>query len=163
MNVLTKIVTLQELESQMVHFRKTGKKVVFTNGCFDLLHLGHVRYLAAAKSEGHILVVGLNSDESVKKIKGDKRPIVEQTQRAEVLASLWCVDYVTIFDEEDPLRLIKTLKPDVLVKGEDWGEKEIVGTDVVKRNGGKVIRARMIPDASTSRIIQGIIERYQKI
>ena len=97
------------------------------------------------------------------RIKGDKRPIVEQAQRAEVLASLWCVDYVTIFDEEDPLRLIKTLKPDVLVKGEDWGEKEIVGADVVKRNGGKVIRAKMTPDASTSRIIQGIVERYQKI
>ena len=148
------------LESKLIQVRASEKKIVFTNGCFDILHLGHVRYLTDARSHGNILVVGLNSDVSVKLVKGDKRPIIEQSQRAEVLAGLWCVDYVTIFDEADPLALIESLKPDVLVKGEDWPEQDIVGADVVEKNGGKVVRVPTVPDVSTSILIQRIKERY---
>lgn len=158
-----KILTLEALQSALSKDRESGKKIVFTNGCFDILHVGHVRYLAAAKSAGHILVVGLNSDESVKIIKGPKRPIVNQRQRAEVLASLWCVDYVTIFDEADPLRLIAALRPDILVKGADWEVDEIVGAEVVTAHGGKVMRIEMVPDASTSTIVQRIVERYKEV
>ena len=160
MNSSAKILTRDALEPKLIQVRASGKKIVFTNGCFDILHLGHVRYLTVARSHGNILVVGLNSDESVKLVKGDKRPIVEQSQRAEVLAGLWCVDYVTIFDEADPLALIESLKPDVLVKGEDWPEQGIVGADVVEKHGGKVVRVATVPDVSTSIIIQRIKERY---
>ena len=162
MSASAKILTLEALQSALVKTRKSGKKIVFTNGCFDILHVGHVRYLAAAKSAGHVLVVGLNSDKSVKIIKGPKRPIVNQDQRAEVLASLQSVDYITLFDEADPLRLIAALRPDVLVKGADWEAHEIVGADVVTAHGGKVMRIEMVPDASTSTIIQRIVERCKE-
>lgn len=158
----SKIVALQELAPKIRSLRESGKRVVFTNGCFDILHAGHVRYLTAARVEGDVLVAGLNSDASVRSIKGAGRPIVPQDQRAEVLAGLWCVDYVTVFDEPDPLKLIQTLKPDVLVKGEDWGEQEIIGADVVKANGGKVVRVPVVSDISTSSIIQKILEIYAK-
>jgi len=145
------------------NLRKSGKQIVFTNGCFDILHVGHVRYLTAARSEGDVLVVGLNSDASVKSIKPDNRPIVSQEQRAEVLAGLGVVDFITIFDESDPLlALISAIKPDILVKGADWKEKEIVGADVVKAYGGKVVRVEVVPGISTSRIIRRIIKRFQK-
>ena len=160
MNASDKMLTRDVLESKLIQVRASEKKIVFTNGCFDILHLGHVRYLTDARSHGNILVVGLNSDVSVKLVKGDKRPIIEQSQRAEVLAGLWCVDYVTIFDEADPLALIESLKPDVLVKGEDWPEQDIVGADVVEKNGGKVVRVPTVPDVSTSILIQRIKERY---
>ncbi len=140
--------------------RTEGKIVVFTNGCFDILHAGHVRYLTAAKAEGDVLIVGLNSDASMRKIKGDNRPIVAQEQRAEVLAGLACVDYITIFDEPDPYRLIKALMPNVLVKGADWPEDEIIGADIVKAAGGRVARIDVVPDISTSRIIETILVRY---
>jgi D-beta-D-heptose 7-phosphate kinase/D-beta-D-heptose 1-phosphate adenosyltransferase len=160
MNTSTKILTREALELKLNKLRGSGKKIVFTNGCFDILHLGHVRYLSIARSNGDILVVGLNSDKSVKLIKGDKRPVVEQRQRAEVLAALWCVDYVTIFDEADPLALIELFKPNVLVKGEDWPEQEIIGADVVKNHGGKVVRAPSVPGVSTSIIIERIKDRF---
>jgi rfaE bifunctional protein nucleotidyltransferase chain/domain len=160
MNTSAKILKRDALESKLNQVRASGKKIVFTNGCFDILHLGHVRYLSVARSNGDILVVGLNSDKSVKLIKGDNRPIVEQSQRAEVIAGLWCVDYVTIFDEADPLALIELLKPDVLVKGEDWPEQEIIGADVVRKHGGKIVRAQSVPDISTSIIIERIKERF---
>ena len=140
--------------------RKSGRKIVFTNGCFDILHVGHVRYLAAARFEGDLLVLGLNSDVSVRSIKGAKRPIVTQDQRAEVLASLEFVDYVVFFDEPEPLLLIEMLKPDVLVKGEDWTEENIVGGDFVKSKGGKVVRIKFVDETSTSGIIEKIVERY---
>jgi len=143
------------------NLRKSGKQIVFTNGCFDILHVGHVRYLTAARSEGDVLVVGLNSDASVKSIKPDNRPIVSQEQRAEVLAGLGVVDFITIFDESDPMPLIRAIKPDILVKGADWKEKEIVGADVVKAYGGKVVRVEVVPGISTSRIVQRIVKRYQ--
>ena len=158
----SKILKLSDLIQIVKDLRKSGKQIVFTNGCFDILHVGHVRYLAAARSEGDVLVVGLNSDGSVKSIKPDNRPIVSQEQRAEVLAGLAFVDFITIFDESDPLALISAIKPDILVKGADWKEKEIVGADVVKAYGGKVVRVEVVPGISTSQIIRRIIKRYQK-
>ena len=160
MNASDKILTPKALESELTQVRASGEKIVFTNGCFDILHHGHVRYLTLARSHGNILVIGLNSDESVKLIKGDKRPIVEQSQRAEVLAALWFVDYVTLFDEADPLMLIKRLKPDVLVKGDDWPLDKIIGAEFVRKNGGRVVRVPIVQDISTSIIIQRIKERF---
>ena len=157
----SKILKLQDLIKIVHDLRKSGKKIVFTNGCFDILHVGHVRYLAAARSQGDVLVVGLNSDASVRSIKPENRPIVNQNQRAEVLAGLEYVDYITIFNEPDPLKIIKELKPDVLVKGADWIEEEIIGADIVKAAGGKVVRVSVVPEVSTSRIIQRILKRYQ--
>ena len=160
-NMSSKVLELQDLVQTIWNLRELGKKIVFTNGCFDILHVGHVRYLTAARSEGDVLVVGLNSDESVRSIKPENRPIVNQNQRAEVLAGLECVDYITVFNEPDPLKVIKELKPDVLVKGADWIEKEIIGADIVKANGGKVVRVPVVHEVSTSRIIQRIAKRYQ--
>jgi rfaE bifunctional protein nucleotidyltransferase chain/domain len=160
MDVSAKIIAAEKLVSKLEKGRQAGKKIVFTNGCFDILHVGHIRYLAAARSEGDLLVVGLNSDISVRSIKGDRRPLVNQDQRAEVLTSLVWVDYVVVFDEPDPLRLIQTLKPDVLVKGADWGEENIIGAEFVKATGGKIIRAELVPEASTTRIIERIVKRF---
>jgi D-beta-D-heptose 7-phosphate kinase/D-beta-D-heptose 1-phosphate adenosyltransferase len=141
--------------------RKSGQKIVFTNGCFDIVHVGHVRYLAEARSQGDMLIVGLNSDGSTRTIKGEKRPIVCQDHRAEVLASLACVDYVVLFEEPDPLRLIQTLKPDVLVKGEDWAADAIIGAEDVKSRGGKIVRISFVEETSTTAIIQTILQRHQ--
>jgi D-beta-D-heptose 7-phosphate kinase/D-beta-D-heptose 1-phosphate adenosyltransferase len=160
--MISKILKLTDLIQKVKNLRKSGKQIVFTNGCFDILHVGHVRYLTTARSEGDVLVVGLNSDASVKSIKPDNRPIVIQEERAEVLAGLASVDFITIFDESDPLALISAIKPDILVKGADWKEKEIVGADVVTAYGGKVVRAEVVPGISTSRLIRRIINRYQK-
>ena len=142
--------------------KKDGKKVVFTNGCFDILHRGHVHYLEKAKQLGDILVVGLNSDESVKKIKGEQRPIVPQDDRAFVLSALGCVDYVCIFHEETPEELIRKLVPDVLVKGADWEKEDIVGKDIVEKSGGQVVTIPEVEGKSTQKIIQTIIDRYSK-
>ena len=157
----TKILELNDLVQKVNALRRSGKRLVFTNGCFDILHVGHVRYLTAARSEGDFLVVGLNSDHSTRTIKDQNRPIVDQDQRAEILAGLWCVDYITIFDEPDPLRLITAIKPDVLVKGADWKEQDIIGADVVIANGGKVVRVAVVQDISTSLIIDRILKRYR--
>ncbi|MGD8260802.1 MAG: D-glycero-beta-D-manno-heptose 1-phosphate adenylyltransferase [Desulfobacterales bacterium] len=162
MNALSKIVTAEELSPKLENFRRSGKKVVFTNGCFDILHVGHVRYLAAARSEGDLLVVGLNSDASIRLIKGDLRPIVKQRHRAEVLASLVSVNYVVLFDDPDPLKLIQVLQPDVLVKGEDWGEDNIVGAEFVKSIAGRVVRIALVPGVSTSSIIEKVIEMNRR-
>lgn len=158
--MISKIVKIKELINTIDSLRRSGKQVVFTNGCFDIMHAGHVRYLAAARSEGEILVVGINSDKSVKLIKVKNRPIMPQDQRAEVLAGLWCVDYIVFFDEPDPLKLIQAIKPDVLVKGEDWPEDKIIGADFVKADGGKVVRVALVPDISTSMIIEKIVKMY---
>jgi len=157
---VSEIIKLELLAAKLERLREIGVRAVFTNGCFDILHAGHMRYLTAAKSKGDVLVVGLNSDASVRLIKGEKRPVVSQEHRAEVLAGLRCVDYVTIFDEPDPLRVIQTLKPDVLVKGADWAEEQIIGADLVKSRGGRVERIEVVPDISTTRIIETIIRRY---
>jgi D-beta-D-heptose 7-phosphate kinase/D-beta-D-heptose 1-phosphate adenosyltransferase len=161
MNASEKIVALEDLVTKLNKARESGLKVVFTNGCFDLLHVGHVRYLAEAKSHGGLLVVGLNSDTSVKMIKGPNRPIVRQDHRAEILASLMSVDYVVYFDEPDPLRLIQTIKPDVLVKGEDWAEDAIIGAEDVKSKGGKIVRISFVEPGSTTSMIESILQQHQ--
>ena len=151
-----KIYSADRLVKVLEGLKADGKVVVFTNGCFDILHVGHVRYLAVAKGEGDILVVGLNSDKSVRGLKGQNRPVQDEESRAEIIASLQSVDYVVIFDEADPLSLIMKFRPDILVKGEDWGEGEIVGGDEVLSWGGKVVRARLTPSSSTTSIIERI-------
>lgn len=156
----SKIKNLQELQHALAAIRKTGGKIIFTNGCFDILHVGHTRYLKEAKALGDYLIVAINSDRSVRGIKGDKRPIVPQEERAELLASLEPVDFVTIFDELDPYNAIKALQPDFLVKGGDWGEGEIIGSDIVEAGGGEVVRVRYVEGASTTNIVEKIIERY---
>ena len=161
MSVSSKVIKVENLTPLLDKARKSGRKVVFTNGCFDILHVGHVRYMAAAKSEGDLLVVGLNSDSSVRLIKGSKRPIYPQQHRAEVLASLIFIDYVVLFDAPDPMKLIQKLKPDILVKGEDWAEVDIIGADFVKSYGGRVARIPLVSDVSTSNLIQKILELYR--
>ena len=161
MDLSSKLKSCSELARILRGLRAGGQAVVFTNGCFDLLHAGHVRYLAAARREGDILVVGLNSDRSVRDIKGDRRPILRELERAEVLAGLAAVDYVVLFDEPDPLRLITALAPDVLVKGGDWPEEAIIGAQVVRDRGGRVVRIPVLEGASTSAIIARILERYR--
>ena len=137
--------------------RAQGRRIVFTNGCFDLLHVGHIRYLQAAHDMGDILIVGLNTDASVQTLnKGNGRPIMPQGQRAEVLAALACVDYVVLFDESDPEQLIADLKPDVLVKGGDWKPEQIVGRESVEARGGLVRTVPLVPDISTTTIINKI-------
>jgi rfaE bifunctional protein nucleotidyltransferase chain/domain len=151
-----KILDRNSLKAKVNSLRQEGKVVVFTNGCFDLLHVGHVRYLQKARKRGDCLLVAVNSDSSVRQIKGPTRPIIPEEQRAEVVASLACVDWVTVFDEPDPLVLIKLLKPDVLVKGDDWPEEKIVGASEVKEAGGKVSRISVEIEVSTSDILEKV-------
>lgn len=150
-------VSLERLAELRREWRRTGATVVFTNGCFDVLHLGHVRFLQQAKAQGTVLVVGLNSDASVRTIKGPGRPLVAQADRAAVIAALEGVDAVTIFDEATPARLIAALQPDVLVKGGDWPVAQIVGADEVLRRGGRVVSIPLLPGYSTS----GLLERMK--
>jgi D-beta-D-heptose 7-phosphate kinase/D-beta-D-heptose 1-phosphate adenosyltransferase len=143
--------------------RAEGKKVVFTNGCYDQLHIGHIRLLEEAKTYGDTLVVAINSDHSTRSLKGESRPLVPEEQRAELLAALEVVDYVTIFDEADPLELIRRLRPDVLLKGRDWTLDTIVGGDLVKSWGGTVVVGRQWVDGiSTTNVIRQIIDKYGK-
>ncbi|NQT22237.1 MAG: D-glycero-beta-D-manno-heptose 1-phosphate adenylyltransferase [Candidatus Omnitrophica bacterium] len=151
-----KIKKIDELKSIIDTERQSKKRIVFTNGCFDILHAGHVKYLEDAKKEGELLIVAINSDASVKKIKEKGRPVIGQDDRASVVAALESVDYVTIFDEETPINVIKQLMPDVLVKGGDWDEKNIVGADLVKSNKGKVVVIPFIKGRATSAIIDKI-------
>ncbi len=139
--------------------RAEGRRVIFTNGVFDILHRGHVEYLQKSRDMGDLLIVGLNSDASVKRIKGPSRPINPQEDRAVVLAALACVDCVVVFDEDTPQRLIELLVPDVLVKGADWKAEEIVGSDVVLRNGGRVETVDLVPGRSTTGLIKRISEK----
>lgn len=143
-------------------FQNKGKKIVFTNGCFDILHPGHSAYLAEAKALGDILVVGVNSDASVQRLKGDKRPIMPEQARARLLAALAAVDFVTIFNEDDPYQLIKLLEPDILVKGGDWDTSAIVGRDLVTARGGSVQSLPFIDQYSTTSIIEEILNKYQE-
>jgi D-beta-D-heptose 7-phosphate kinase/D-beta-D-heptose 1-phosphate adenosyltransferase len=159
--ILEKIYLRTDLAKQITIHQQAGERIVFTNGCFDLLHIGHTRYLEEAKRLGDRLVVGLNSDESVRQLaKGTDRPIVSADQRAEVLAALGCVDYVTIFDEPDPLALIQALRPDILVKGGDWSTDRIVGKEFVEGQGGSVRNFPLVPDISTTAIIQRILAQH---
>jgi D-beta-D-heptose 7-phosphate kinase/D-beta-D-heptose 1-phosphate adenosyltransferase len=154
----SKIKSLEELIPIVSTRRESGKHtVVFTNGCFDLLHIGHIRYLQEAKKLGDLLIVGINSDTSVHSLeKADGRPVIPGEQRAEVLSALACVDFVVPFDEPDPLRLIEGLLPDILVKGGDWSLDRIIGRDVVEAHGGMVYSIPLVPDVSTTKIIERI-------
>lgn len=157
-----KIVRLEDLIPIIRTLKAEDKSIVFTNGCFDLLHIGHVRYLKAARAEGDVLVVGVNSDRSVCLIKGRRRPVVPEGERAEVLAALACVDYVTIFDDPDPLTVVRALGPDVLVKGSDWPADAIVGKDAVEAAGGRVVRVPLAEGASSTGLIERILARYSE-
>lgn len=160
---MKKILTWEELKKEVKRGRAEGKKISFTNGCFDLLHAGHVQYLHEARKTGDLLILGLNSDASVRKIKGDKRPLVPQGERAEVVASLTAVDFVTYFDEATPLRLIEYLQPDCLVKGGDWKEDAVVGGDLVRSWGGKVVIVPLTEGISTTNIVEKILRVYGTI
>jgi rfaE bifunctional protein nucleotidyltransferase chain/domain len=154
------IKTREELKSKIDEARRAGKVVVTTNGCFDVLHVGHIRYLQQAKRQGDILIVAINSDDSVRAIKGDKRPLVPENERAEILAALECVDYVMIFPELDPVQFLKELRPDIHVKGGDYRLDQIVEREAVRSIGAEL---RLIPGApgkSTSNLIELIVERY---
>jgi len=155
-----KILTLEEVIEELKEHREEGKKVVFTNGCFDILHAGHVHYLNECKKLGDILVVGINSDNSVKRLKGKNRPVLPLEMREYLLSNLCSVDYVVPFEEDTPYNLIAAIKPDVLVKGGDWKEEQIVGRDIVKSYGGKVLTISFKYDISTTKIIELIKNRY---
>ncbi|MHC4456815.1 MAG: D-glycero-beta-D-manno-heptose 1-phosphate adenylyltransferase, partial [Planctomycetota bacterium] len=151
-----KVRTIDSLIEELALHKKQNATIVFTNGCFDVVHRGHIEFLKFCKLQGDIVVVGLNSDSSVKTIKGPNRPINNQYDRASVLAALETVDYITVFDEPDPLNLIKKVKPDVLVKGQDWQDKGIVGAASVESHGGKVVLAPLVEGKSSTATIEKI-------
>lgn len=153
-----KIRTLCELIVIVRQRRALGERTVFTNGCFDLLHRGHTRLLQQARALGDLLIVGLNSDASVRRLKGPFRPVLSQDERAELLSALASVDYVVIFEGADPSRIIEALEPDVLVKGADWAKEEVVGRETVERRGGRVVTIPLVEGSSTSNILRRIME-----
>ena len=155
------IKTLDEIIVIRKQLQDQNKKVVFTNGCFDIIHAGHIDYLSKAKTLGDVMIVGLNSDDSVQIIKGKKRPILKESERAFILTNIEHVDYVVIFDQDTPEQLIAKLIPDILVKGADWNIEDIIGKDIVLANGGKVKTITFVNEQSTSKIIDIILERYK--
>jgi D-beta-D-heptose 7-phosphate kinase/D-beta-D-heptose 1-phosphate adenosyltransferase len=157
-----KVKKRDDLRRIIQDLKAKGKRIIFTNGCFDLLHIGHIRYLEEAKSLGDILVVGVNSDASVRGLKGPNRPILPEEERAEILSGLACVDYVTIFDEPTPSNLISLLLPHVLVKGGDWTKEETVGWETVERTGGEVVILSFVEGSSSSQLIETILKRFLK-
>jgi len=157
---VNKILDRSTLKNKLEALRKEGKKIAFTNGCFDILHVGHVRYLREAKKAGDILVLALNSDSSVRAIKGEERPLVSEEERAEVIAALEFIDFVTIFPELTPLELINYLKPDILIKGGDWTEDKVVGREEVKKWGGHVAIIPEVEGKSTTNIVEKIKKVY---
>ena len=158
-----KVYNLTALRRKVRILQRRGERIVLTNGCFDLLHVGHVRYLAAARALGDALVVAVNSDASVRRLKGITRPIVPQKERLEVLAALECDDYLILFSGKTPKNVIVSLGPDVLVKGGDWALENIVGREEVERRGGKVVRIKTVPGASTTNIIERVLRRFRVV
>ena len=159
---ISKIKSLESVKALTDNEKKQGKRVVFTNGCFDLLHVGHVKYLQKARSYGDLLVLGLNSDASVRRLKGAKRPLIREEERADILAALDCIDYVVIFDEDTPLKLIEAIKPTVLVKGGDYTLDGVVGRDIVESYGGSVALVEFVDGKSTTNIIEKILKEYSE-
>jgi len=157
-----RVLSREALASESLRLRGEGRSLVFTNGVFDLLHVGHLRYLRLARALGDALAVGLNADACVKRLKGDKRPILPEAERAELLAALTCVDYVCIFEEDDPRALIKIVVPQILVKGGDWPIDKILGRDTVEAAGGKVLSLPFVEGRSTTAIVRDIAEKYGK-
>lgn len=158
---MSNIKSRKEIKEIRAQLKREGKQVVFTNGCFDLIHSGHVDYLIKARAMGDVLILGLNTDSSVKRIKGNKRPILKQDERSFILSNLKPVDYVTFFEEDTPAEIINDLIPDVLVKGADWAIDKIVGRELVEANGGEVKTIQFVNDQSTSNIIKIIKERFK--
>ncbi|GAB3825556.1 D-glycero-beta-D-manno-heptose 1-phosphate adenylyltransferase [Pontibacter rugosus] len=156
MNSKDKIYSLPQLQEQVQNWRNQGQKIVFTNGCFDLLHLGHVDYLEKARQLGHRLVLGLNTDSSISRIKGPSRPLQDEMSRARIMASLLFIDAVVLFDEDTPLNLIKAIQPDILVKGDDYAVNQIVGHEVVEARGGEVKTVPLVQGYSTTNIVKKI-------
>jgi D-beta-D-heptose 7-phosphate kinase/D-beta-D-heptose 1-phosphate adenosyltransferase len=157
----SKIVSREEAAALILRWNEVGRKTVFTNGCFDILHQGHARYLYAARRLGDALLVGVNSDVSVRRIKGEKRPILPQNERAELIASLECVDLVVLFEEDDPGALIAAVKPKVLVKGADWPKEKVIGRESVEADGGEVLTIPLVEGRSTTKIIAAILKNYK--
>lgn len=157
-----KILTRTRAAQVLRRAQRRGERVVFTNGCFDLLHVGHVRSLEEARSHGDRLLVAINTDRSVRRLKGPGRPVVGERQRAEVLAGLACVDWVVLFGEETPLRVIRALRPDVLAKGGDWKLDQIVGREDVEGWGGRVVRLRQVPGVRTSAVVERMAKRGER-
>jgi rfaE bifunctional protein nucleotidyltransferase chain/domain len=155
-----KMKSLDEIIKERIRFRELKKRLVFTNGCFDILHIGHVRYLNHARTLGDALVVAVNSDRSVRLIKGEPRPVIPEMERAEVLAALASVDFVFIFDDVTPQKVIDALVPDVLVKGSDWELSDVVGRDTVENAGGSVLTVPLVEGSSTSGIIRKVLDRF---
>ncbi|MDD4979954.1 MAG: D-glycero-beta-D-manno-heptose 1-phosphate adenylyltransferase [Candidatus Omnitrophica bacterium] len=153
-----KIKSPDKLKRIVSYLKKHGERIVFTNGCFDILHYGHVKYLQEAKRKGDCLIVAVNSDASVRKIKGSKRPIVRQKDRLRIVAALESVDYVASFNQTTPLEIIKILKPDVLIKGSDWDKNDIVGKDIVLKYGGRVHTIKLVKNRSTTAIIKKVAQ-----
>ena len=158
----TKVITSLNLQRKIRRLKQKGKRVVFTNGCFDILHYGHVKYLQDARSKGDYLVVAVNSDSSIKKIKAKNRPVIGQSDRLKTVAALSSVDFVVLFNEDNPLRLIKALKPDILIKGADWSKQKIIGADFVESYGGKVLTVNLVKGRSTSALIKKIVRDFPK-
>lgn len=158
---MNNIISADEFLKIRKTLKEQNKKIVFTNGCFDILHAGHVDYLIKAKEMGDVLVVGMNSDSSIQRIKGPKRPVVPERERAFIIANLKAVDYVIFFYEDTPGELINKIIPDVLVKGADWSIENIVGRDVVVKNGGEVKTIEFVNDTSTTKIIEKVLESYK--
>lgn len=159
--IKNKILTLQDLETKLREWSKEGKKIVFTNGCFDIIHQGHIDYLAKAKDLGDILIIGLNTDQSVSTIKGKNRPIQDQESRAIILASMQFVDAIVYFSDPTPYELISSIQPDILVKGADYKPEEIVGYDIVKQKGGEIKTIEFLEGYSTTSIENKIIKDYK--
>lgn len=159
---IDKIKTVRELRKITARLKQKGKKIAFTNGCFDILHYGHVQYLENASSKADVLVVGLNKDSSIKRIKGINRPIVNEKDRARVLAALESVDFVVLFGEDTPLNLIREIKPDLLIKGADWQKCKIIGADFVSKYGGKVTTVKFAQGYSTTNLIKNIAQKFCK-
>ncbi len=155
-----KVLQRDALRTAVADLRRAGKKIAFTNGCFDILHVGHVRYLQEARRQGDVLILGLNSDASVRAVKGPARPVVPEGERAEVLAGLACVDYIVLFDEETPASLVAEIQPDVLVKGADWADKTVVGRETVEARGGRVVLIPYVEGASTTHLVEKILRLH---
>jgi len=155
-----KIKTLAQIKSIAKRLKAKGKKIAFTNGCFDLLHWGHVKYLQDAKKKADILIVGINSDASVRRLKGRGRPITSQFDRARIIGSLGCVDHVVIFSQDTPIELIKLIRPNILIKGADWKKSHIVGSKEVGKFGGRVLTIKLIKGRSTTNLIKEIVRRH---
>lgn len=160
MKAESKVLSRAAVAEECERLRAAGKRIAFTNGTFDIMHAGHVTYLDFARRQGDVLIVGLNSDDSISRIKGDKRPIIKEPNRSAMLAALACVDYVCVFDEDEPKELLRACLPDILIKGEDWAHN-VVGREIVEERGGEIVLAPMVDGMSTSNIIERVLDAYR--